>query len=290
MRENNVFQTGENIETIMEIDSVDDYDCITSDTITQNYVSQYSLDGESLMVVEEVEEYDAGSSSDFDYVKHNLSNKNISIGILEHENTVSGIIELSDQQVTIKKSIMSKNEYLSLRDDDNDSLNLENIAISKTDTPCIILNSPIISSQIEKTMSMSMAPTTSAVKPTTATAWFHSNSNITKINTLFSSPKQDLIVTSSNESNSGIFMIPHDCINYSTEEKIKYDNSTVQLINSSANEHQFGECVGIQKSSDNSCQFENSQESRHLQFKRPGSPAKSSPKKMAKSVDFIITS
>lgn len=280
MNGNNVFQTGEIVETIMEVDSIDDDDCIMNDTVILNYPSQYPLDVESLMVIEE---YDASSSCDTDCVGNVSSSETISIGFSEHENTVSGTIELSNQRVTTEYCIMSENDLLSVSNDD-DSSNSGYNAISKTDTPSIVLNSPLISNQIEKTSFT--VPTTSVVNPKIATAWFHSNSNITKINKLFS--KQDLIATPSNESNSGIYMIPHDGMSCITREKIKHNSEL--LINSSANEHKFGEFVGIEKYSENSCQFENTRDSRHMQFKRTGSPAKSLPNKISKSDDLIVVS
>lgn len=355
MEENNFSDSSENIETIMDVDLVEGHDNM-SDSSLQNDTPQYSLDDESLMMVEEK---DDSSSNDIAY-------EPISTGIPDHKTVSDDIvddsteIELLDQQVPIKKSIVSalvintsKNEYTSLRNNKNDSLNLEKIAIPKTSTPIVKLSSSV-SNQIKNTQPISIVSTTSIMQPTTSIARLHQNSSISEINynKRFSSQKPEFNVTSSNETKTGIYVIPRDGMNYIMRKKFRKEEPTNQTLNSSVssviktssnidqrgnqtsinttskfvarmqklkdgtyklvatqgdmpsglrntlkrnthfikqspsstNEPQF---IGIQKSSENFRQFDNTKDVRHFQPKTSGSLGKSSWNKVSKPFDFM---
>lgn len=356
MEENNFSYSSENIETIMDVDLVEGQDNM-SDSSLQNNTSQYSIDDESLMMVEEK---DDSSSNDIAY-------EPISVGIPDHKTLSSDTVndgtenELLDQQVPIKKSVVSalvintsKNEYSPLRNNKNNSLNLEKIAIPKTSTPIKLSSS--VSNQIKNTQPISIVSTTSIMQPTTSIARLHQNSSISEINysKCFSNPKPEFNVKSTNEPKAGIYVIPRDGMNYIMRKKFRKEEPTNQLLNSSTssviktssnidqsgipinstskfvarmqklkdgtyklvaaqgdmppglrntlkrnthfikqspsstiNDSQF---IGIQKSSENFRQFENTKDVRHFQSKRPGSPGKSSSNIISRPFDFISLS
>lgn len=228
MDKNNIFQSDENIETIMEVDSIEDQDTLLynsnddmRETSSQYDFSQYSLDDESLMIVEEDED---GSFSDNSGYKKEKSESFLS-KISEQKNTVSDKIEhtpevmISDKQVPIKKIVSavvinkSKTSNLPMRPK-NDSLNLERIAIPKSDISNVKLN-PIISSQIKKTPSITIV-SSSSVKPAITKTRFQPKSSVTNIscNKSFSRPKPKFKIISSNKPKSGIYVLPQNGINY----------------------------------------------------------------------------
>lgn len=246
MDENNIFQSDVNIETIMDVDSIEDQDTLLynrnnsmCETSSQYGYSQYSLDDESLMIVEED---DDGSLSDNSEYKNKVNESTLN-KMSEQIKTVSDTIEntaefmTSDKQVPIKKKIVSavvntsKNSNLHTRPK-NDSLNLERIAIPKSDLNNVKLNPSIISGQIKKTQSITMVSSASA-KPTNTK--FQPKSSVTNIscNKSFSRPKQEFKIISSNEPKSGIYVLPQNGVNYmirtgeSKNQSLKLNPATV---------------------------------------------------------------
>lgn len=242
----NIFQSDESIETIMEVDSIEDHDTLLynsndnmSETGSQFDYNQYSGE-ESLMIIED----DEGSLSDNSRCIKEKSESNL-IKISEEKKSLSDKFEnptevpISDQQMPIKKKIVSavilntpKNVNLSTRPK-NDSLNLEKIAVPKQDISKVNL-SPIISRQIKKTPSITVV--SSSVKPTTTHPRILPRPpGITNINCnkSFSRPKQDFKIISSNEPKTGMYVLPQNGVNYmirngeSNSQSLKSNSDTV---------------------------------------------------------------
>jgi len=227
MDENNDFQSDENIETIMDVDSIEDHDTLLynnydnmSETSSQYEESQYSLDEDSLIIVEENDDNssisDISNSGSIETKKQKIESTLIKMSdqkmFINDKNEDNVEIKICDQQVPIKQNMVSavmmnpsKNKNLSVKQK-NDSLNLETIVVPKTDVSRVKINSPVISRQIKKTP---------YILSTTSNARLQSKSNITGINCnkTYSKPKQDLKTSPSNDLKSDIYVVPQKCVN-----------------------------------------------------------------------------
>lgn len=236
MEENNVFQCDENIETIMDVDSYEDHDALLyngydnmSETSSQYDLSQYSLDDESLMIVEDDENSSSSNSSNEGLEIRKRLNESTSIKIPEQNKTKDNDeFEISDQQVPITKigsTVInsSKNVNLSTQQNKTNTLNLEKIAIPKIDSSNVKVNPPIITNQVKKRPSISVVSTTSLMKPTSIVK-LQPKSSITEIgyNKSFSKPK------TSNESE--VYVVPNNSMNF----MIKRGESKNKSLNSNS--------------------------------------------------------
>lgn len=231
MDESNMYQSDENIETIMDVEFPEDHDQLLykdydniSETHSPYEYSQYSLKDESLVIVEDD---DSSSneiySEDIGIKVRNKFNRSTSDGMTEQLPDFDKIednadeIEIYDQQVPIKTCGMTSITVNSQTNEKkNDYLHLEK-RIPKTIMSNVKLSPPIISKPIKKLPSISIASTNSAIKPTTKLTMLHSKSL-----TSFSKPKQ------------GIYVIPPSKLNYMIRKRDSLD-SLPESINQNTN-------------------------------------------------------
>lgn len=246
MEENNICQSDENIETIMDVDSPEDHDTMfykdyddINETNSQYEFSRYSLNDESLVIVEDND----SSSNDIDNEDMEIKVRNklytsTSVGIINQHNTVNDKIEynadeISDQQVPIKTCGMTSITVNSqINEGKKDYLNLEKIAIPKTNISNVKLNSPVLSNSIKKLPSISIASTNSVIKPITKVSMLHPKLNTTDINRhkSFSKPKQEIYVIPPGNMN---YMIRRrDSNNESIEQNKNVIISTSKTVHS----------------------------------------------------------
>lgn len=237
MDKHGILQSDDSIETISDDDSSDEryrllynsYDDI-SEANSQNELPQYSLNDESLMIVEEEDSL----SNFYSCEDVELSNEPSCTEITKQTKSIcrtfenSSETEILHQQFPIKKHIASdvvidtsKNLNSFTIHHKNDSLNLEKIAIPKSAFVSIVPNTATIP------------------KPTTNIERLQPKLNNAKVGytTSYSKSKQELEykVTSSNKSNSEVYMIPHNGVNYmikkgegnSRSSKSNYSTSSI---------------------------------------------------------------
>jgi len=221
-------ESDENIETIMDVDSFEDSDSLlysgyddTSETNFQYNLQGYSLHNESLMVIEDDDDdslSDISNNGIIDVRKE--LNKPTSIKIPDQKIIVSddsendSDIEIFDQIVQVKKNIVSgatKNTNIFTRQKENNSLNVKKFFIPKHNTSLVKFNPLVKSNQLK------MASTATVNRPKTTTSRLKpESSGITEINRSksFLKPKQQLKTTSSKESKSEVYLVPHNGMNY----------------------------------------------------------------------------
>lgn len=237
METNNV-QTGKNIETIIDVDSFEDHNTVLymsydeiSDTSSHYDLSQYQLDDESIITIDEDENSslseisNSGSGSIEIGSKQNQSNLN---EISEQRTTVDSSIKEINQQMSIKQKFVpsglintSTDRNLLTRLNKNDLLNLEKIAIPQKNMyngkhsvlSCKIKKSPSISVISPTTIKKKLFPIITKLQPIP---------NISEViyNTNYYKQKQ-LKTISSNEPNLGTCIIPHNSVNYYKVKKTK---------------------------------------------------------------------
>ncbi|VVC36175.1 Hypothetical protein CINCED_3A008865 [Cinara cedri] len=210
MEESDICQSDENIETIMDVDSPEDHNILLhkdyddiNETNSQYELSDYSINDESLVIVEDDDSSSNDmNSEDVEITVENKSNRSTIVGILKkHVNdkikNISDEIEISDQHVPIKPcGITSLAANKQINEKKKDYLNLEKIIIPKKNMSNVKLSSPVISNTIKKLPSISIASTNSVLKSTTKTAMLHPKLNTTEVNChkSFSKPKQEILV------------------------------------------------------------------------------------------------
>ncbi|XP_029345307.1 uncharacterized protein LOC100164434 isoform X2 [Acyrthosiphon pisum] len=210
-------ESDENIETIMDVDSFEDCDSLlysgyddTDETNFQCHSPRYSSHNESLMVIE-----DDDSLSDIS-CSGNIDDKSTSIKIPEEKIIVS---DDSDSDVEIfkplgqfKKNIVSgatKNTNLFTRQKENNSSNAKKFF--NHNASLVKFNPSIKSNQFK------LASTATVNRPKTTTTHLQpESSGNTEIglNKSLLRPKQQLKITSSNESKSEVYLVPHNGMNY----------------------------------------------------------------------------
>lgn len=219
-------ESDENIETIMDVDSFEDCDSLlysgyddTGETNFQCNLPQYSSHNESLMVIEDDDSLsDISSSGNID-VRNEL-NKPTSIKIPEQEIILSddleddsdSDIEIFEPLVQLKKNIVSgatKNTNLFTRQKENNSLNVKKFF--KHNASLVKFNPSVKSNQFK------IASTATVNRPKTTTTHLQpesSGSTEIGLHKSFLKPKQQLRTTSSNESKSEVYLVPHNGMNY----------------------------------------------------------------------------
>lgn len=223
--EENMEESDENIETIMDVDSSEDCDTLlcsgyddTGETNLQCNLPQYTSHNESLMVIEDDDSLsDISCSGNID-VRDEL-NKETSIEIPEQEIIVSDDLDDSDSDIEIfeplvqlKKNIVSgatKNTNLFTRQKENNSLNVKKVF--KHNASLVKFNPSVKSNQFK------IASTATVHRPKTTTTHLQPESSANTeigLNKSFSRPKQQLKITSSNEKKSEVYLVPHNGINY----------------------------------------------------------------------------
>lgn len=247
MEEDEDFQSDENVETILDVDSFEDQDTMlynnfnnSNETNSQYEFSQYSLDDESLLVIDDdadIDNIDDGNSSsslsdsDEHFKVRRKLNASTSIKIPARKMITTDEvdddteIEIFDQQVPIKRCTVptvvntSTNSNLTTRPAKNDFLNLEQIAIPKKMSYVSKLCPLVNPSQNRKPKSVSVISSTSLIKPTNTISRLQPNSSFSEISYKqnFSKPN----ITSINESKSEVYVLPHNGVKY----VVKHDNS-----------------------------------------------------------------
>lgn len=244
MEEDEDFQSDENIETILDVDSFEDQDTMlynnynnSSEASSQYEFSQYPSDDESLIVIDDDEEGndDNGSTNSLSDSDENLKvrkklNASTSIKIPARKIITADEIyddteiEIFDQQVPIKRCIVptvvntSTNANLSTRQVKNNFLNLEQIAIPKKN-PFVSKLSPAVNSSHNKKSSISIIPSASLMKPTNTISRLQPNLSFSELNYKKSFSKPN--ITPKNESKSQVYVLPHNGMKY----MLKNENS-----------------------------------------------------------------
>lgn len=222
-------ESDENIETIM--DSFEDRDSLlysgydTGETNFQCNLSRYSSHNESLMVIED-DDNDDDSLSDISSCGiidlRNELNSPTSIDIPEQTTTViddseddsDSDVEIFEPLVQLKKNNVSgptKNTNLFTRQKENNSLNVKKFFIPKHDASLVKFNPSVKSNQFK------IASTATVNRPKTTTTHLQpESSDNTEIvhKKSFLKPKQQLRITSSKESKSEVYLVPHNGMNY----------------------------------------------------------------------------
>ncbi|XP_022164017.1 uncharacterized protein LOC111029358 isoform X2 [Myzus persicae] len=232
-------ESDENIETIMDVDSYNDRDSLlysgyddTRETSFQYDLPRYSLRNESLMVIED----DDDDVDDDDLLSDNSDcgiidarkelNKRTSGKIPEENIIVSddseddSDVEIYDEMVQIKENNVSgatKNTNLFTRQKENNSLNVKKYFVPKHNSSLVKFNPLIKSNQFK------IASTATADRPKTIITRLRPESlgNIEvgrKKSCL--KPKQQLKITSSKESESEVYFVPHNGMNYMISKRM----------------------------------------------------------------------
>lgn len=248
--ETNNIQTGKNIETIIDVDSFEDHNTVLynsydeiSDTNSHYDLSQYQLDDESIIIIDEDENSslseisNSGSGSIEIGSKQNQSNLN---EISEQRTIVDHSIKEINQQMSIKQKFVpsglintTTDRNLLTRLNKNDLLNLEKIAIPKKN----IYNDKysVLSPKIKKLPLISvMSPSTLNKKPFPIVTKLQPIPNISEVmyNTNYYKQKQ-LKTISSNESKLGTCIIPHNGVNYTVKKTKRASEGNSLNYNSS---------------------------------------------------------
>lgn len=241
MEEDEDFQSDENVETILDADSFEDQDTMLynnpNEANSQYEFSQYSLDDDSLIIIDDEDEDDEDVDVNIDDNSSNsLSDSDENFKVRRKLNASTSLkiparkmittdevdddteIEIFDQQVPIKRCAVptivnsSTDSNLSLRPVKNDFLNLEQIAIPKK-MPYVSKLSPSVNpSQNKKPRSISVTSSTSLVKPTNTISRLQPTSSFSEIGykKIFSKPN----ITPINESKSELYVLPHNSVKY----------------------------------------------------------------------------
>lgn len=254
MDEHIILQSDDSIESVMDVDSFDDcYRSLynsndnMSKANSQNELPQYSLNDESLMIVEEEVDDSLSTLSSCENIE--FYNEPSFTEMTKQKRSICSTfengseIENLHQQWPVKKHIASdvdtsKNLNSHTKNDKNHSLNLEKIAIPKLHLSEI---KSCHSSQIKKIPPVSVVPNTVAIpKPTTAIKRPQPKLNNTNVSyiTKYSKPKHELEnnVTSPSKSNSEIYIIPHNGVNYMIKKgecnsrSSKSNNSKLSIV------------------------------------------------------------
>jgi len=233
-------KSDENIETIMDVDSFEDHGSLlytgydnTSETNFQCDLSQYSLDNESVMVIDDDDDDDDSlsdiSNSEIIDEKNEL-NVPTSIKMPEQKNIVSDDFEddseddseddfvddsdteIYEETVSINKNFLSaatKNTNVITKQKENDSLNVKKLFIPKNDSSISKSNPLLKSNQIK----LASKAATNRPKTTTMNLQPESSSK-NKF-----SQKGFYKLKSSKGSSSDVFIIPHNGMNYMITKK-----------------------------------------------------------------------
>lgn len=241
--EKNMEKSDENIKIIEDVDSFEDRDSLlysgydnTSETDFQCDLSQYSLDNESLMVIEDDDDDNGDSLSDVSNCEIIDESKELNIStsvkIPEQKNTVNDDFEddsgddsdakIYKQTIVINKKIVSSAATKNTKQKENNSLNVKNLFISKDDSSFSELNPLVKSNQIKltsvatiknwKTKSLDLQPDLSSNKK-------FGHKDIYKL-------------TSSKDSTSNVFIIPHNGMSYMLTKKRPDRNSSMKSLSS----------------------------------------------------------
>lgn len=258
MEEN--YESDENVETVMEVDSYEDNDELYNNydnpsEISPHYdISQYTINDESLIIVEENEI----SSSDISDDEMLPVRKNIykPHSITEQKKIVCSKIkdnidfEMFDQQVPIKKKnasavLINSPQKKNLLRKPSDYLNLDKIAIPKSDNSTVKFTVPTIvsvSSQAIKSPSISIVSTSSITKPSTKTSL---NNTFTRLKPPFSINEmgynkntskmtKDYNLASSVDSTSEVYVVPPNSMNFMLPKISKVESKKPSLKSNSS--------------------------------------------------------
>lgn len=218
-------ESDENIETIM--DSFEDCDSLlysgydTGETNFQCNLSRYSSHNESLMVIEDDDDdslSDISSSGIIDL--RNELNSPTSINIPEQTTTViddsedDSDVEIFEPLARLKKNNVSgaiKNTNLFTRQKENNSLNVKKFFMPKHNASLVKSNPSVKSNQFK----IASIATVNRPKTTTTHLQPESSGNTEIVHKKsFLKPKQQLRITSSKESKSEVYLVPHNGMNY----------------------------------------------------------------------------
>jgi hypothetical protein len=225
-------KSDENIETIMDVDSFEDHGPLlysgydnTSETNFQCDLSQYSLDNESVMIIDDDDDDDDSlsdiSNSEIIDEKNEL-NVPTSIKMPEQKNIVcddfeddseddfvdDSDIEIYEETLSINKKILSaatKNTNVITKQKENDSLNVKKLKNSS-----IAKSNPLLKSNQIK---LASEAATNRLKTTTMNLQPESSSK-NKF-----SQKGFYKLKSSKGTSSDVFIIPHNGMNYMITKK-----------------------------------------------------------------------
>jgi len=238
-------KSDENIKIIEDVDSFEDHDSLlysgydnTSETDLQCDLSQYSLDNESLMVIEDddnCDDDDGDSLSDVSNCEIIDERKELniptSIKIPEQKNTIhdgfedesedDSDAEIYKQTIAINKKIVSTAATKNTKQKENNSLNVKKLFISKNDSFSEL--NPLVKSNQIKLASM-------------ATINNPKNKSLDLQPELSSNKKfgrKDIYkLTSSKDSTPDVFIIPHNGMNYMITRKTPKKNSSMKSLSS----------------------------------------------------------
>ncbi|XP_050533446.1 uncharacterized protein LOC126901179 isoform X2 [Daktulosphaira vitifoliae] len=259
----------ENIETIMEVNYANNKDLLysnydsISETSSQYDNYQYSVDDESLMIVEEDENSTISSNSGELEIDENLIKSKINIS--KHsmvKNSDENIIvhppniQVNINEKTLSSVVFDSSKCSNISTKNNSFIDLEKISMpKKTDITNIKYNiKPSLANQIKKTKSISFI-SSSVLKPsTTTTARIIKPKPVELENTqskFLTKSINDLKKAVSNDKKSEVYMVPHDGINYMVRKvninKDQQTNPNIKSTTLNSNLENFVETSNLKK-------------------------------------------
>jgi len=238
-------ESDENIETIMDVDSSENCDSLlnsgyddTGETNLQCDLPRYTSHNESLMVIEDDDSLSDISCSENIDVRDEL-NKQTSIKTPEQEIIVSDDLDDSDSDIEIFEPLVqletniasgaTKNTNLFTRQKENNSVNVKKVF--KHNASLVKFNPSVKSNQFK----ISSTATVHRPKTTTKHLQRESSGNTEiDLNKSFLRQKQQLKITSSNETKSEVYLVPHNGMNYMISKGIPTRNPLLKSNSSSS--------------------------------------------------------